>query len=1127
MINSKNILTLVALAGTLLGFCGTVKAQSPQAPSDVFATLQAGDSTNAAPDSATVTWIDPDASIIGYTILRATNASGPWTAIQTNIDPTTLPVVVLGGNCQGTNILFYTDTNLVLGVDYYYYEVVATNGTGSITSSVAEVTFGQGNQLLNAGFGSDFGSANGGQEGPAGVGNVGAGIVRDWIVAGDNNGQYGFMNSTGSYYNGAGTPCDATTYPYVLFNSPQMAKLWPTPNPGFFKQTVTAPGGTWSGGGWTFASHPDLLFPPNTYYYEIDFNDGGGNLLAAYESFVFQGTTNCSQTTPFPLDDWVYLAVTNQMQITNGTNSGVVITNIGSLGVITAPKNTASITFSANVTGTAGGSVFLDDLVLDEIVAPTLTLPVISNLSPSLVLFSTNTNFSCTVTSGDSTITNVQLVVTTSSLGGTATTVTNPVGTQVSGLKSATANVSLPLTANVLYSVKIIVTDEFGLGNITQTTFDTLTPTLVIEGSDFNFSGGSFLDTPANGGLGAYYEDAGTQGIDENWTRNTASPANDSYRPGDNVTIEPAAPNSGQEQKFANVAAAIQNGTDPNTWDIPQEIGYSGAGDWLNYTRTYGNASTNSANAGLYNVYADLAYGGGGASSVDLYQVTGSITSSGNQVSNLIGSFTVDNTGGWNTYAYTPLRNAYGTNLADVYLSGESTIRLQASANTPNIGFIFLVPATVGEAPTLAATYPDNALPYEPTNVFTFTLNSGFAANGTGATLSGSAVSITLNGVNVTSSATFSSTSGNLTASVPLTYQNQYTAVITATNSAGLVSTSTVSFVNLDPSDYSVEFSDYDFSTNTGSGWVSGLFIDDAVPSGDSYNELAPPIYSGTLATNSYFKYPTDFTPQTDLQGIGAIAKQGVDINYPENGQTGANAIYYRVDKNTSVSNNNDVGIQPSGDVTDGYRPKYLNARAFFDDANIGSFNLGYCPGGGWLNYTRTFPTNNFYLWGRFADGSGGGFVNTLSLVTSGAGTSNQTLQTLGTFSGNPTGGWTTYAWFPLRDTNGNLVNLSMGGKATLRLTLTAPNDNPLFVQFAPAPLEFRLNASIAAGKLNLTIPTELGYTYKVLYTASLSPASWTQVGSTITGDGTVKNATESLSSAPGAQGYYVVVATQ
>ena len=131
------LLTFAALAASVC-----VSHAQPAVPTDVLATLQAGTATNAAPDSVTVTWIDPDASITGYSILRATNATGPWTAIATNVASTSLTSVALGGDCAGTNIIFDTDTNVVLGVEYFYYEVVAINGTGSTTSSVAAVTFG-------------------------------------------------------------------------------------------------------------------------------------------------------------------------------------------------------------------------------------------------------------------------------------------------------------------------------------------------------------------------------------------------------------------------------------------------------------------------------------------------------------------------------------------------------------------------------------------------------------------------------------------------------------------------------------------------------------------------------------------------------------------------------------------------------------------------------------------------------------------------------------------------------------------------------------------------------------------------------------------------------------------------
>jgi hypothetical protein len=1101
------------------------------APTNVTATLGYGTNANAV----LVSFYQNDTTATGYNIWRSTNAESGYVEIATNV-PVTFEAFY-----TGTNDVMLVDSNAVAGVEEYFYTVQSINPSGtSASSAAAGVLFGLGNQLVDAGF--EVAQI------ATGDGAVGNNIVEGWDnVIGDNDDTYGFVVGGGTYCNGCNgtdTCGNVGAADAVLIHSgAQEAKLWTDVAPGFpdgnaagigfYHQTVAVPGGTWAAGGWAYDSHQDLLSGVS-FDFEVDFVDSGGNLLAAYESYLVTNLT-CTETSPYAVDTWNYLAVTNVMQVINGTNTGVVLTNIGPSGIMVAPHSTAAVTFQATAVGNSGtqsGSTFFDDCVLTELVAPTLTLPSISGISPNGILFSTNTALTFAVNSADSVITNVQAVVTTTPLGGASSTVTNKPGSPgwtITGLGTASANVSLSLSANLLYQVTITGTDGNGLFADASTTFDTLTPTLVIEGADFNYGGGQFIDTPANGGLGLYYGQNGDQGIDENWVRNAASPANDSYRGSDNVTIEPAAPNNGEELKFADISTNLL-ATDP--WDVPQEIGYAIAGGWLNYTRDYGSAPTNSAPAGLYNVYADLANGGAGASVVDLYQVTGDITSS-DQVSNLIGSFTANNTGGWNTYAYIPLQNAYGTNVAEVYLSGKATLRLQATGTTPNIGFIFLVPATVGQAPTGVATYPNGALPYEPTDAFSFTLDAGFAANGTAATLSGSEVGITLNGVNVTSSATFTNAAGGLSGSVPLTYQNQYTAVVTATNSAGLVSVSTVTFLNLDPSDYAVEFTDYDFSTNTGSGWVSGLFIDNAAPSGDSYNELAPPDnYDGEIATNSYFYYPKGFvpggvangvsgTPIVDPLGIGAIARQGVDINYPENGQTAAGAIYYRVDLNTSVGNNNDVGIQPSGDVTDGYRPKYSNARAFFNDTNIGSFNLGYCPTGGWLNYTRTFPTNNFYLWARFANGSGGDFVNTLSMVTSGVGTSNQTLQTLGTFSGAPTGGWTTYAWFPLRDANGNIANLSLGGKTTLRLTLTAPNDNPLFVQFAPAPPQFTLTPTIAAGQLNISFPTALGHTYKVLYTASLSPASWIQVGSTITGDGSVQVATESLS---GPHGFYTVV---
>ncbi len=55
---------------------------------------------------------------------------------------------------------------------------------------------------------------------------------------------------------------------------------------------------------------------------------------------------------------------------------------------------------------------------------------------------------------------------------------------------------------------------------------------------------------------------------------------------------------------------------------------------------------------------------------------------------------------------------------------------------------------------------------------------------------------------------------------------------------------------------------------------------------------------------------------------------------------------------------------------------------------------------GQWANYTRNYPAGKYFVYGRLAGYSGN---VTLSLVTSGAGTTTQTLQTLGTIATSAT----------------------------------------------------------------------------------------------------------------------------
>jgi hypothetical protein len=114
--------------------------------------------------------------------------------------------------------------------------------------------------------------------------------------------------------------------------------------------------------------------------------------------------------------------------------------------------------------------------------------------------------------------------------------------------------------------------------------------------------------------------------------------------------------------------------------------------------------------------------------------------------------------------------------------------------------------------------------------------------------------------------------------------------------------------------------------------------------------------------------------------------------------------------------------------------------------------------------------------------------------------------------------------------TNGQMAVVTLGGVQALKVT--APPGNAagslnanyyLFVPYAaPAP-PFSLSASAGGGVVSIKIPTTSGHTYYVYWSTSLNPASWQQLGSGVTGDGTIKTVTDSTSG--GASRFYKALA--
>lgn len=134
-----------------------------------------------------------------------------------------------------------------------------------------------------------------------------------------------------------------------------------------------------------------------------------------------------------------------------------------------------------------------------------------------------------------------------------------------------------------------------------------------------------------------------------------------------------------------------------------------------------------------------------------------------------------------------------------------------------------------------------------------------------------------------------------------------------------------------------------------------------------------------------------------------------------------------------------------------GYRNSGLATETAFDlsrtsfiNAGWSDYDVGYNDGGNWANYTRTYPAGIYNVYMRGSDGGGNAGTATLSVVTSGVGTSNQTTTTLGTFTIPVTGDWQKYTWAPLKDAGGNLVQVTGGAVKTLRVT-TGGNYNANF----------------------------------------------------------------------------------
>jgi hypothetical protein len=262
-------------------------------------------------------------------------------------------------------------------------------------------------------------------------------------------------------------------------------------------------------------------------------------------------------------------------------------------------------------------------------------------------------------------------------INGTAVTpiTKNKVGSQT------TVTYTQPLPANQLVTVELSWTDTGARSSTWSFTTGPLTGnTFVIEAEDFNTGGGqtvAIASTMPYTGNG-YSNLNAVVGIDFLRPHQADSPL---YRFGETNSVP-----------LAGYPAVVNVPMDPGPgdfdrggWDmtVNYKIGWTGGGQWYNYTRTFP--------AGNYNVYAALSHGDPITSTSrvkgTLQQVTAGANST-NQTVVQLGAFDGPATGGWGVNRLVPLMS--GGAVASVALSGTQTLRF--TTDSGDYDFFALVP---------------------------------------------------------------------------------------------------------------------------------------------------------------------------------------------------------------------------------------------------------------------------------------------------------------------------------------------------------------------------------------------------------------------------------------------------
>ena len=734
-----------------------------------------------------------------------------------------------------------------------------------------------------------------------------------------------------------------------------------------------------------------------------------------------------------------------------------------------AGSDTWTGTFNGSLTGIdvfnhAGGNA--SDVGFNNLtVAPELT---INNISPDdgKSLFNATNTMSFGITSPSAAVntSGIQLIL-------NGVNVSSNLVVSGGGSGNVTARYT-NLLLDTIYVGQINVTNAGGEGVSAPVRFDTFSSNYFTwEAEDFDFSSGQFIDNPviSTNSASSYYNQVGVSNVDE-YVSNFSTNQPHGWRPNDQASTDLA--NDTPRSQFI-------------TAGIPDYlVGYFNPSNWVNYTKTFP--------AGTYNIYGRLANGNGGLASCSLAQIT-SGQGTTNQTTTQLGIFQF-NARGWNSFDFIPLSDAWGNPLA-VTLNGQTTLRVTSGplGGGVNLNFFMLAPGT-NTPPAIANIYPDGSQPFQATNLLTFTVSSAVS------TVSTNNIQLTLNGANVSPLLRFTGSATNWQVGFPLSQQGSYAITITATDAAGHSHSYSETFDTFSQNNFMIEADEFDFN--------SGQWFDNSIQTA-----------TNNTATNSYYYYPGGNFANSAVYGV----------DYSTTNVTASETYVYRQDGNTPGVYAQAVGTEVTSDFL---RSKFINMGPsavppfeYVPSEAVPTTNtdcdVGWYPPGTWINYTRTFPSNTYQIYGRLA--SGAAYTNaTMALVTVGGVT--QTTQMLGTFSDANANGFQSWHWVLLMS-NGQPAVVTLSGAKTLKVTAPVGSAtgslNAHFYMFVPfsAVTPFSISASVSAGTVSIKFPTQNGHSYTVYYSTSLNPASWLTLSSGIPGTGGTVTVTDSTTG--GAQRFY------